>query len=56
MLGAAALGMIVFFELPNLFVSISRASAQRKLHNIDSKLEKLSTDWGNEIIEQISSK
>lgn len=54
MLGAAALGMIVFFELPNLFVSISRASAQRRLHNIDAKLEKLSADWGNEIIEQIS--
>lgn len=54
MLGSAALGMIVFFELPNIFVSISRSSAQRKLHNIDTKLEKLSKDWGTEIIEQIS--
>ncbi len=54
MLGGAALGMIVFFELPNLFVSISRASAQRRLHNIDAKLEKFSADWGHEIINQIS--
>lgn len=51
MLGAAALGMIIYYELPNLFVMISRSSIHRRLHNIDTKLEKITADWGNEIIE-----
>lgn len=48
MLGAAALGMILYYELPNLFLLISKASAQRRLHSIDSKLEKIAEDWGRE--------
>ncbi len=48
MLGAAALGMILYYELPNLFVLISKASAQRRLRSIDGKLEKIAEDWGRE--------
>ncbi len=56
MLGAAALGMILYYELPNLFVWISAASAQRRLHSINSKLERLTEDWGPEVLEDKSSK
>jgi len=56
MLGSAALGMILYFELPNLFVMISRASANRRLQNIDAKLEKISSEWGSEAIEGRSVK
>ena len=48
MLGAAALGMILYYELPNLFLLISKASAQRRLHSIDSTLEQIAEDWGRE--------
>ena len=51
MLGAAALGMIIYYELPNLFVMISKASVHRRLKNIDAKLEKITNEWGAEIIE-----
>ena len=51
MLGAAALGMIIYYELPNLFVMISKASVHRRLRNIDDKIEKLTTEWGSEIIQ-----
>lgn len=51
MLGTAALGMIIYCELPNLFVMISRASVHRRLRSIDTKLEKITADWGAEIIE-----
>lgn len=53
MLGAAALGMILYYELPNLFLLISKASAQRRLRNIDNKLEKIAEEWGNECIADI---
>ncbi len=54
MLGCAALGMILYFELPNLFIVVSKASVQRRLRRIDSKLEKLSQEWGNDIISDIA--
>lgn len=56
MLGAAALGMILYYELPNLFLLISKASAQRRLHNIDNKLEKIAQEWGSECITDIDQK
>ena len=45
MLGAAAVGAIIYYELPNLFVMISKASSQHRLKVIDARLEKLSQDW-----------
>ncbi len=56
MLGSAALGMILYFELPNVFVMISRSSASRRLRNIDSKLEKISAEWGSEVYDHSSKK
>ncbi len=47
MLGAAGFGMILYYELPNLFVKLSTSSSQRRIKNIDSKLEKLTAEWGN---------
>lgn len=54
MLGGAALGMILYYELPNLFVIISKASAQWRLHSIDNKLEKLTQEWGSDIISDLT--
>lgn len=56
MLGTAALGMILYYELPNLFLLISKASAQKRLHNIDHKLEKIAEEWGKECIAEIDQK
>ncbi len=56
MLGAAALGMVLYYELPNLFLFISKASAQRRLRNIDNKLEKIADEWGQECIAEVNQK
>lgn len=52
-LGISALGMIIYFELPNLFIMASKASAQRRLHNIENKLEKITAEWGPEILNDV---
>ena len=54
MLGAAALGMLLYFELPNLFVYLFKSSAQRRLRHINATLEKISADWGSEIVNDVS--
>lgn len=53
MLSLAGLGMILYYELPNLFVIISKFSNQRRLQNIESKLEKFSQEWGSDTIADI---
>ena len=50
MLGSAALGVILYFELPNIFVMFSKLSSQRRLKNIDARLDKLAESWGTEAI------
>ena len=52
MLGSAGLGLIAYFEIPNLFVFLSKTSAQKRLKNIDAKLARLAEDWGTELIER----
>jgi len=52
MLGAAAFGVILYYELPNLFISLSKSSSQRRIKNIDSKLEKLAAEWGSDAPEK----
>lgn len=54
MLGSAAFGLIVYYEIPNLFITISKATTKKRLKNIDDKLQKLSEDWGGELIERQS--
>ena len=48
MLSAAAFGVIIYYELPNLFVWISKTNSQRRLKRIENKLQKLTEEWGAE--------
>ena len=52
MLGSAALGFLVYYEMPNLFAYIAQNSSQRRLVNIDKELEKITEEWGNKIIDE----
>lgn len=52
MLGSAAIGAIIYYELPDLFVLFLKISSKKRLKTIEEKLEKLSLDWGKEIIEE----
>ena len=45
------LGAILYYELPNIFIALSKLSAQKRLKAIDSKLEKLALDWGQDTID-----
>ena len=50
MLGSAAIGFLIYYEIPMLFVYISRATNQRHIANIDARVEKLKQIWGPEVI------
>ena len=50
MLGSAAIGLLVYYEIPMLFVYISRATNQRHILSIDARIEKLKEIWGPEVI------
>lgn len=50
MLGSAAIGLIIYYELPQLFVYIARATNQHHVTNIDNHLEKLKELWGEDVI------
>ncbi len=52
MLGTAALGLIIYYEVPNLFIFISRLSSKKRLKKIDAKLEKLAEEWGRDLIDR----
>lgn len=52
MLGSAGLGLVAYYEIPNLFIFLSKASAQKRLKNIDAKLTHLAEDWGSELIDR----
>lgn len=47
MLGAAALGVFLYYVLPDLFAFIFKNSAQHRLKVINAKLEKLAENWAN---------
>jgi len=49
MLGSAGLGLIVYLEVPNLFIYISKVAAEKRLKTIDAELQKLAEDWGEDI-------
>ena len=55
-LGSAALGFLVYYEMPNLFVYITQNSSQRRLVNIDKELAKISEEWGEQIFNEQSNK
>ena len=50
MLGSAGLGLIVYLEVPNLFIYLSKITAQKRLKTLDANLEKLAEDWGPGIL------
>lgn len=56
MLGSAALGLILYCEIPNMFIFISKVSAQKRLKNIDARLEKLTEEWGSEAVNNRTTK
>ena len=51
MLSAAALGMFLYYILPDIFVYVFKNSAQHRLKIINTKLEKLKETWDNIIPE-----
>ncbi len=52
MLGGAALGVILYYILPDIFVFIFKNSSQHRLKVINSKLEKLAENWANILPEE----
>lgn len=56
MLGSAALGLIIYIELPNLVIWIYKATSQKRLEGIEARLQKLASDWGQETINKIADR
>ena len=52
MLSVAALGVFLYYILPDIFVYIFKNSAQHRLKIINAKLEKLKETWDNIIPEE----
>lgn len=52
MFGSAAIGFIIYIEVPNLFLFLHKISAKRRLISIESKLAKLTEEWGQETIDR----
>lgn len=48
MLGAAALGLVLYNELPHLYIHISHSNYKHRIEKINSRLEKLAEEWGIE--------
>ena len=55
MLGSAGLGLVVYLEVPNLFIYIYKIMAQKRLKTIDNQLDKLAQDWGEGIRGTVTS-
>lgn len=51
MLGSAGIGLVLYYEIPNLFIFLSKVSANKRLNNIDKRLQNISEEWGREVIE-----
>lgn len=52
MLAASALGVFLYYILPDIFVYIFKNSAQHRLKIINAKLDKLKENWDNIIPEE----
>ena len=55
MLGSAALGLVLYNELPNFYAYLYKIISTRKIDKINTRLEKLKEDWGEEIVSNIPS-
>lgn len=49
MLSSAAVGLLLYYEIPLIFVYLARISNQRRITGIDSRIEKLKEVWGNDV-------
>lgn len=49
MLGAAGVGLIVYYELPILFIYLARITNQSHIANIDERVTKLKEIWGPDV-------
>ena len=49
MLGSAGIGLIVYYEVPQLFIYLARTSNQKQIANIDAKVSKMQEVWGKDI-------
>ncbi|MBP3346598.1 MAG: hypothetical protein J6L86_06195 [Alphaproteobacteria bacterium] len=54
MLGSAGIGLILYCELPNLFIFFSKISAGKRMNVIDKKLADMAEEWGQEVITEQS--
>lgn len=48
MLISAAIGLIVYFEVPQFFIAIAQSGNEKRLENITKKLEKIREEWGGD--------
>lgn len=55
MLSTAAIGVIVYSELPNLYAYIYKISAQKRIEKINARLDKLRDEWGDELVQRTKS-
>lgn len=54
--GVSAVGIISYQELPRFFTYFNKSSTKVKLRNIDTRLENLKEEWGEEeVLNKISS-
>ena len=49
MLGAAGVGLVVYYEMPLLFTYLARATNQRHIASIDDRIAKLKEIWGPDV-------
>ena len=54
MLGSAGIGLILYCELPNLFIFFAKISAGKRMNVIDKKLADMAEEWGQEVITEQS--
>lgn len=50
MFGSAAIGLVLYIELPNFFLFLFKFFASQKQKKIENRLAKLSQEWGDEIL------
>ena len=50
MLGSAGIGLIVYYEVPQLFIYLARTSNQKQITSIENKVAKMQEVWGKDIV------
>ena len=50
MLCSAGLGLIIYYEMPHIFIYLTRASNQRHIASIDAHIARLKEIWGPDVV------